>query len=80
MGGVGWGMGVLLLIINMGSGSWEGHGQKFNILPWNTTDRFCLYQGVEQAFKCNTGKSFLSDFSWAWVTSVFLSLEDWRFC
>lgn len=29
----------------------------------------------EQAFKLSTQKPFLFDFSWAWVTSAFLSLE-----
>lgn len=65
----------LPLIINTGSGIREGLGQKFNIPPWNATERFCLYQLAEQAFKLTIQKSFLFDFSWEWVTSVFLSLE-----
>lgn len=62
-------------IVNTGEGSREGLGQKFNILPWSASERFCFYQLGEQAFKLRTQKPFLFDFSWAGVTSVLLSQE-----
>lgn len=62
-------------IVNIGEGTREGLEQKFNILPWSASERFCLYQLGEQAFKLRTQKPFLFDFSWAGVTSVLLSQE-----